>query len=56
MALATWWTSDPLMDLASLSNFQVRPSADDAQLATLNQLTVAEVAQRRRAGHRPYVG
>jgi GNAT superfamily N-acetyltransferase len=56
MALATWWTSDPLMDLASLSNFQVRPSADDAQLATLNQLTVAEVEQRRRAGHRPYVG
>jgi hypothetical protein len=56
MALATWWTSDPLMDLTPLSNFQVRLSADDAQLATINQMTVAEVEQRRRAGHRPYVG
>jgi len=44
------------MDLAPLSNFQVRLAADDAQLATLNQITVAEVAQRRHAGHLPYVG
>jgi GNAT superfamily N-acetyltransferase len=56
MALATWWTSDPLMDLTPLSDFQVRLSADDAQLATINQLTVTEVEQRRHAGHRPYVG
>ena len=56
MALATWWASDPLMDLTSLSNFQVRLSADDARLATINRITVAEVEQRRRAGHLPYVG
>lgn len=56
MALATWWASDRLMDLAPLSNFQVRLATDDAQLATINQITVAEVAQRRRAGHLPYVG
>ncbi len=34
MALATWWTSDRLMDLAPLSNFHVRLATDDAQLAT----------------------
>lgn len=56
MALATWWASDPWMDLTPLSDFQVRLATDDAQLATLNQLSVAEVAQRRRDGHLPYVG
>lgn len=56
MALATWWASDPLMDLTPLADFQVRLATDDAQLATINQLSVAEVAQRRRAGHLPYVG
>jgi GNAT superfamily N-acetyltransferase len=56
MALATWWASDPLMDLTPLSNFQMQLAADDAQLAAINHITVAEVEQRRRAGHRPYVG
>ncbi|HMN30528.1 MAG TPA: hypothetical protein PKE45_20425 [Caldilineaceae bacterium] len=56
MALATWWTSDALMELSPLSDFQVRLATDDAQLATINHISVAEVAQRRRAGHLPYVG
>lgn len=56
MALATWWASDPLLDLNPLSNFQVRLAADDAQLATVNHITVAEVEQRRNAGHLPYMG
>jgi GNAT superfamily N-acetyltransferase len=56
MALATWWAADPLLDLPPLSNFQVWLSADDAQLAALNHLTVADVEQRRQVGHRPYVG
>lgn len=56
MALATWWASDPLMDLTPISGFQVRLSTDDAQLATINHISVAEVKQRRRAGHLPYVG
>ncbi len=56
MALATWWASDPLMDLTPLSDFHVRLAADDAQLATLNHITVAEVEQRRSAGHLPYMG
>jgi len=56
MALATWWASDPLLDLAPLLDFHARLAADDAQLATINQISVAEVEQRRRAGHLPYVG
>ncbi len=56
MALATWWAADRLMDLAPLSDFQVRLATDDTQLATINHIPVAEVAQRRRAGHLPYVG
>jgi GNAT superfamily N-acetyltransferase len=56
MALATWWASDPLLDLTPLANFQVRLAKDDAELATINRITLAEVAQRRRAGHLPYMG
>ena len=56
MALATWWASDPWMDLTPLSNFHVQLAADNAQLAAINHITVAEVEQRRRAGHLPYVG
>ncbi len=56
MALATWWVSDPLMQLTPLSGFHVRLSADDTQLAAINHITLAEVERRRRAGHLPYVG
>lgn len=56
MALATWWAADSWLDLTPLMDFHVRLATDDAQLATLNQLSVAEVAQRRHAGHLPYVG
>ena len=56
MALATWWDSDPLMDLTPLSDFHVRLATDDARLAAINHLTAAEVEQRRHAGHLPYVG
>jgi GNAT superfamily N-acetyltransferase len=56
MALATWWASDPLMDLALLANFHVQLKADDSQLAAINRVTVAEVMRRRHGGHRPYVG
>jgi GNAT superfamily N-acetyltransferase len=56
MALATWWASDPLLDLSPLANFQVRLAKDDAELATINRITLAEVEQRRLAGHLPYMG
>ncbi len=56
MALATWWASDPLMELTPVADFHVGLAADDARLAAINRITVAEVEQRRRAGHLPYVG
>ena len=56
MALATWWASDRLLDLTPLSNFHVWLATDDEQLATINHISLAEVAQRRRDGHLPYVG
>jgi GNAT superfamily N-acetyltransferase len=56
MALATWWVSDPLMDLGPLTDFHVQLAADDAQLAAINRIPVTEVEQRRQAGHLPYVG
>jgi hypothetical protein len=56
MALATWWVSDPWIDLAPLADFHVALATHDAQLAAINRIPVAEIEQRRRAGHRPYVG
>lgn len=56
MALATWWTSDPLMELSPLLDFHVRLTQDDALLARINRIPMAEVEKRRLAGHQPYVG
>jgi GNAT superfamily N-acetyltransferase len=55
MALASWWASDPLLDLAPLADFHVALAGDDAELATINHISLAEIAQRRRAGHLPYL-
>jgi GNAT superfamily N-acetyltransferase len=44
------------MELAPITNFHVQVAADDTRLAEINRITVAEVTQRRRAGHLPYVG
>lgn len=56
MALATWWTGDPAVDIPPMADFEVRRADDDAALARLTGLTQAEVEDRRRAEHRPYVG
>ena len=56
MALATWWTSDPLPDIPPLPGFRVSTAIDDAALASLNGISVGEVAARRAAGHRAYMG
>lgn len=56
MALATWWNSDPMTNLAPLPDFQVGITPDDVQLAAINHISIAEVEQRRQAGHLPYVG
>jgi GNAT superfamily N-acetyltransferase len=56
MALATWWAADPLMDLAPITGFQVYMATDKEQLAAINHITLAEVEERRQAGHVPYIG
>ena len=56
MALATWWTGDPLPDIPALPGFRVGTTIDGAALASLNGISVDEVAARRAAGHRAYVG
>lgn len=60
MALATWWSPDPLPHLPALPGFQVALVSDDPAanraLARLNRLPVAEVQARRASGHRPYLG
>lgn len=55
MALASWWASDPLMDLAPLADFHVALAGDDAELAAINQISLEEIGQRRRSGHLPYL-
>src|SRR5437867_3706052 len=56
MALATWWAPDQLPHFSALPGFEAGLAPDDAALARLNRLTLAEVQVRRQAGHRPYVG
>lgn len=56
MALATWWASDPWVDFAPIPDIQILAATDDAQLATINRLSIAAVEQRRREGHAPYIG
>ncbi|MBW4438458.1 MAG: hypothetical protein KME04_15060 [Pleurocapsa minor GSE-CHR-MK-17-07R] len=56
MALATWWASDAWSDLNPLPDFQARLAADDGQMAGINRISIAEVENRRQAGHRPYIG
>lgn len=56
MALATWWSADPLPNLPELSGFWAGLASNDAALAILNRLSVSEVRARRGAGHHPYIG
>jgi hypothetical protein len=56
MALATWWSTDPLPHLPVLPGFQAACASDDTALAQLNRLTVTEVRARQQDGHRPYLG
>lgn len=56
MALLTWWRGDALPRHLRLSGLEVRPAGNDAQLATLTSLSVAEVRGRRHGGHQPYLG
>ena len=55
MALATWWSGDPLPPLSPLPDFHAGTTADIALLARLAALDSGEVEARLTAGHRPYV-
>src|SRR5262245_61858942 len=50
-----WWPGDPLPALPPLAGLVPGPAEDDAALAALAGIDVAEVAARREAGHRPYL-
>lgn len=56
VSLATWWYEDPRPALPDLPAFHVRAPEDGQVLVALAGLTPAEVARRRAAGHRAYVG
>lgn len=56
MALATWWTHDPRIELPIIPEFHAAIADDDENLAQLNRLSLAEVKARRSFGHRPYIG
>jgi GNAT superfamily N-acetyltransferase len=51
----TWWRGDPLPALAPLESFRAAPADDDALLAELNAIDVAEVRRRVSAGSQPYL-
>lgn len=55
MALATWWSGDPLPSLAPLPDFHARAIMDVALLARLAALDPFEVERRQAGGHQPYV-
>ncbi len=56
MALAAWWSSDPLPSLSPLPGFAATVASDAVSLARINRITADEVKARRAAGHRPYIG
>ncbi|MEP7134339.1 MAG: GNAT family N-acetyltransferase [Chloroflexota bacterium] len=55
MSFATFWTEDTFTSIAPLSGFTAGPTLDWHELAEINHLSDAEVINRRKDGHRPYV-
>jgi len=55
MALLTWWRGDARPTYPRLAGLNVRPADDDALLAELARLPLAEVLARRTDGHQPYL-
>jgi len=55
MSFATFWIEDTLTPIASLSGFTAGPAFDWDELAEINRISHAEVADRVKNGHRPYV-
>lgn len=55
MALATWWSGDPLPPLAPLPDFHARATTNVALLSRLAALDPSEVEARQAGGHLPYL-
>lgn len=55
MSFATFWTEDTLPLIASLPGFTAGPAFDWDELAEINHISLVEVGNRRKDGHRPYV-
>jgi GNAT superfamily N-acetyltransferase len=56
MVLATWWQGDPELHLAPVPDFHAQLADDDAVVVRITHLGITDVGERRRAGHRPYIG
>ena len=55
MSFATFWIEDTFTSIASLPGFSAGPAVDLDELAEINHLSHAEVMDRQKDGHRPYV-
>jgi RimJ/RimL family protein N-acetyltransferase len=55
MSLATFWIEDSITTLPPLSGFTADPALDWHELAKINHLSDAEVIDRLKDGHHPYV-
>lgn len=55
MSFATFWIEDALPSISTLPGFTAGPTSDWGELAEINRITPAEVADRINKGHRPYV-
>jgi GNAT superfamily N-acetyltransferase len=54
MALATWWSDDPLPQLSPLPGLWVGVSIDEEEIARINRIPLEKVGARLAAGHQPY--
>jgi GNAT superfamily N-acetyltransferase len=55
MALATWWSGDPLPPLPRLLGMRARATTEPKPLAWLTALDPLDIRDRLVRGHRPYV-
>ena len=55
MALATWWSGDPLPTLPRLPGMRARATTEPRPLAWLTALDPLDIRDRLASGHRPYV-
>lgn len=50
-----WWRGDPLPELTRPDGMEVETAGDDSELSEVSGISLADLAARRREGHRPYL-